>query len=176
MKNKSDIQCGRRSETRQFDRPVQMTGRIARIVKVAPQFTFRSQDPSAPKKKKSDRKTQWRPEQMLEPRGTTLTSRPAKFPVGSDAFTCNGRFPINRLQAPINRTGRMMMTSSAAQFHPFTNSNLPPRYSSGAERCGKKKTPQSQTTKKWTTPVQIRLLPLYSVSSRTHRRLQFSGG
>ena len=76
---------------------------------------------------------------MLEPRGTTLTSRPAKFPVGSDAFTCNGRFPINRLQAPINRTGRMMMTSSAAQFHPFTNSNLPPRYSSGAERCGKKK-------------------------------------
>ena len=128
------------------------------------------------KKKKSDRKTQWRPEQMLDPRGTTLTSRPAKFPVGSYAFTCNGRFPINRLQPPINRTGRMMMTSSAAQFHPFTNSNLPPRYSSGAERCGKKKTPQSQTTKKWTTPVQIRLLPLYSVSSRTHRRLQFSGG
>jgi hypothetical protein len=101
--------------TRQFDRPVQMTGRIAPIVKVAPQFTLRSRGPSA--QKKSDRKTQWGREQMLEPRGkdVDVTAGEISSRIRCVHLQSASRFPINRLQPPINRTGRMMMTSSAAQ-------------------------------------------------------------
>jgi hypothetical protein len=160
--------------TRQFDRPVQMTGRIARIVKVAPQFTLRSQGPSAPKRKKVSEKRNGRQSKCWNPAVKTLTSR-RNFQSNPMRCTRNRRFPINRLQPPINRTGRMMMTSSAGQFHPFTISNLPPRHSF---RCGTAKDAAITNHKKMDDATCkfdcCDCIPVPHVPTDVH--LRFSGG